>query len=515
MSTSSSDAQFDKVLGSGDILVMAFGAMIGWGWVISSGDWISRGGVLGAALGFVIGGLVIYFVGMTYAELTTAMPMTGGEHIFSYKALGPTGSFICTWSMIFCYIAVVCYEACAFPSIITYIFPGFLKGYLYTVAGFRVYASWLAVALLIAAGTTLVNLMGVKAAAVLQTVLTLIIGGVGILLIAASAVSGDSSNMMPQLFVGGTAASSFSHVLNVAVVTPFFMIGFNVIPQAASEINVPLKKIGKILILSIVLAVVFYGLVILAVGNLLNPAELKASMNSAGGLVTADAMAKAFHSKAMAKILIIGGMCGIITSWNSFLIGGSRALYSMAEACMIPKSFGKLSDKHKMPVRAICLIGFLSMLAPFAGQKMLVWICDAGNLGCCIAYCMVAVSFVILRKKAPEMNRPFKVKHGMFTGIGAIITSGFMVAMYIIPGSGSTLTVQEWMMAGAWALIGAGFYVYNKHKYQERFGYIEEVECVAEHGRRNAEKVRRMEHVLSNQNPDVLPDEDDEERKTA
>ena len=59
MSSSNNDAQFEKVLGSGDILVMAFGAMIGWGWVISSGDWISRGGVLGAALGFVIGGIVI------------------------------------------------------------------------------------------------------------------------------------------------------------------------------------------------------------------------------------------------------------------------------------------------------------------------------------------------------------------------------------------------------------------------------------------------------------------------
>lgn len=510
MSSSNNDAQFEKVLGSGDILVMAFGAMIGWGWVISSGDWISRGGVLGAALGFVIGGIVIYFVGMTYAELTTAMPMTGGEHIFSYKALGPTGSYVCTWSMIFCYIAVVCYEACAFPSIITYIFPGFLKGYLYTIAGFRVYASWLAVALLIAAGTTLVNLMGVKAAAVLQTVLTLIIGGVGILLIVSSAIRGDSSNLMPQLFVGNTAGSAFSHVLNVAVVTPFFMIGFNVIPQAASEINVPLKKIGRILILSIILAVVFYGFVILAVGNLLNPAELKASINSAGGLVTADAIAKAFNSAVMAKVLIIGGMCGIITSWNSFLIGGSRALYSMAESCMIPRSFGKLSGKNKMPVRAILLIGFLSMLAPFAGQKMLVWICDAGNLGCCIAYCMVAVSFVILRKKAPDMKRPFKVRHGRFVGYGAIITSGFMVAMYIIPGSGSTLTVQEWMMAGAWALIGAGFYIHNKRKYKERFGYIEGISCVAEHGRRCQEKVYAFDHSGK-----VYADENENEHQTA
>ena len=67
-------SEFDKVLSSKDILVIAFGAMIGWGWVISTGDWIHRGGVLGAAIGFALGGIMIFFVGLTYAELTAAMP---------------------------------------------------------------------------------------------------------------------------------------------------------------------------------------------------------------------------------------------------------------------------------------------------------------------------------------------------------------------------------------------------------------------------------------------------------
>ena len=50
-------SEFDKVLSSKDILVIAFGAMIGWGWVISTGDWINRGGALGAAIGFALGGI--------------------------------------------------------------------------------------------------------------------------------------------------------------------------------------------------------------------------------------------------------------------------------------------------------------------------------------------------------------------------------------------------------------------------------------------------------------------------
>ena len=72
-------SEFNKVLNAWDVLVIAFGAMIGWGWVVSTGGWIEKGGVLGAAIGFVIGGIMIFFVGMTYAELTAAMPQCGGE----------------------------------------------------------------------------------------------------------------------------------------------------------------------------------------------------------------------------------------------------------------------------------------------------------------------------------------------------------------------------------------------------------------------------------------------------
>ena len=78
-------SEFDKVFSAWDILVIAFGAMIGWGWVVSTGDWIGRGGVLGAVIGFAIGGAMVFFVGLTYAELTAAMPQCGGEHVLVIK----------------------------------------------------------------------------------------------------------------------------------------------------------------------------------------------------------------------------------------------------------------------------------------------------------------------------------------------------------------------------------------------------------------------------------------------
>ena len=238
-------SDFDKVFSAWDILVIAFGAMIGWGWVVSTGGWIEKGGVVGAALGFAIGGVMIFFVGLTYAELTAAMPQCGGEHVFSHRAMGPVGSFVCTWAIILGYVGVTCFEACAFPTIITYLWPGFLKGYLYTVAGFDIYASWLIVAIVVAFLIMVINIMGAKTAAILQTILTVIIGGAGILLIIASVLNGTVDNLDGQIFAGTTGVSNVKAVLGVAVLSPFYFIGFDVIPQASEEINVPPKKIVR------------------------------------------------------------------------------------------------------------------------------------------------------------------------------------------------------------------------------------------------------------------------------
>ena len=462
-------SEFNKVFSAWDILVIAFGAMIGWGWVVSSGGWIQKGGVLGAALGFVVGGVMIFFVGLTYAELTAAMPQCGGEHVWSHRAMGPTGSFVCTWAIVLGYVGVACFEACAFPTIISYLWPGFLKGYLYTVAGFDIYASWLIVAIIVAFCIMLINIVGAKTAAKLQTILTIIIGGAGILLIVASVINGTVDNLDGQMFAEVGGGGIVKSILSVAVISPFYLIGFDVIPQAAEEINVPPKKIGGMLILSVVLAVLFYAFVIIAVGLVMNSGAITASQTGTG-LVTADAMALAFKTSVMAKVIIVGGMCGIITSWNSFMIGGSRAIYSMAESYMIPRVFAKLHPRHKTPINSLILIGILTMLAPFAGRVMMVWICDAGTFGCCLAYCMVAISFLILRKKQPDMPRPYKVPAGRLMGGIAVLMSGFMVVMYCIPGSGGTLILPEWGMVAAWSALGVVVCAICKRKYRESFG---------------------------------------------
>lgn len=450
-----SEEKFDKVLGKKDILAIGFGAMIGWGWVILAGEWILRAGSLGSMLAFALGGIMIVFVGLTYAELTSAIPETGGAHVFSHRAYGKNVSYICTWSLILSYVGVVAFEAVAFPTVVQYVFPNFLKGYMYTVAGFDVYASWVAVGVAMSLLIMFINLRGAKSAAQLQNILTVIIVGIGLALMAASAVKGDISKMEP-LFIDGMGG-----VFSVAIMTPFMFVGFDVIPQAAEEINVPYKEIGKIMVISIAMAAVWYILVIFAVSVSLTHGEMKESV-----LVTADAMKKVYGNSALAaNILVLGGLAGIVTSWNSFFIGGSRAIYSMAHSKMLPKSLGELHPVRKTPTMPILLIGIASLVAPFFGRATLVWLTNAGGFAIVIAYFIVGMSFVKLRKTEPDLPRPYKVS-SKFVGYMAILTSGLMATLYL-PGMPSGLILPEWIIVITWIVLGIIFYIQAKKTYPD------------------------------------------------
>ncbi|MGG7146180.1 APC family permease [Clostridium butyricum] len=455
------DSKFERVLSKKDIFAIAFGAMIGWGWVVMAGDWIKGAGTLGSIMAFIIGGIMVLFVGLTYAELTAAMPQCGGEHVFSLRALGKNGSFVCTWAIILGYVGVVAFEACAFPTVIQYICPGFLKGYMYTIAGFDIYASWVAVGVIASIIITIINYFGAKSAAKLQTILTISIAAIGVALVAASGFSGNIENTKP-LFTDGVGG-----ILTVAVMTPFMFVGFDVIPQAAEEINVPFKKIGKIMILSIIMAVIWYIMIIIAVSMVMTKSQLDTST-----LVTADAMKNAFFGSEMAaKVVIIGGMAGIVTSWNSFFMGGSRAIYSLAESKMLPGFLAKLHPKYKTPTNAILLIGVISVVAPFFGRAMMIWLTNAGSFGVVVAYVLVSMSFLVLRFREPDMIRPYKVKCGKIIGGIAILLSGFMMLLYF-PGMPSGLVKEELIMVGAWTVLGIIFYSIAKLKYSD-FGVHE------------------------------------------
>lgn len=453
------DQKFSKILGNKDVLALAFSAMIGWGWVVTAGLWISDAGSLGAILAFAIGGMLVVFVGLTYAELSSALPLAGGEHVYSYKAMGRLGSFVTTWAIIFGYVSVVAFEAVALPTVFEYLFPHYSQGHLYTIAGWDVNATWVAVAILGSVLITWINYRGIKLTTVITFILTLLIIISGLLLITGSTAAGNMQNMQP-LFEKGVPG-----ILAVVIMTPFMFVGFDVIPQAAEEINLPRKRIGQLLVVSVFLAIIWYIAIIFGVSRVLTPAEIAKS-----NLVTADAMTKAFgNNRIMGDILVLGGIGGILTSWIGFYVGGSRAIYALAKAGMLPKGLGELHPKYKTPYKAILVIGLLSSIAPFFGRSVLVWVVDAGGLGLVVAWFMVAASFLILRKKAPEMERPYRVHGGTFVGWVAVIMSLGVCVLYM-PGMPSSLVwPYEWIIVIAWTLLGIIFYNVSASKYGIRY----------------------------------------------
>lgn len=112
------------------------------------------------------------------------------------------------------------------------------------------------------------------------------------------------------------------------------------------------------------------------------------------------------------------------------------------------------------------------MITPFFGRVMLIWIVDAANFACCLAYCIVALSFLVLRRKQPYMNRPFCVKGGKIIGIFAAIMAGFMGLMYIIPGTNCSLDCHEWLIVVGWAICGVFLAFRAVRVYKEKFGCI-------------------------------------------
>ena len=100
------------------------------------------------------------------------------------------------------------------------------------------------------------------------------------------------------------------------------------------------------------------------------------------------------------------------------------------------------------------------------GRKSMVWLVDAGGLGIIVAYTLVAISFLILRKKLPDMPRPFRVKMGKVVGWSAVILSVGIGALYL-PGSPAALTPPEWAIVLGWVALGALLYSLTISKHDE------------------------------------------------
>ncbi|REJ76771.1 MAG: APC family permease [Acidobacteria bacterium] len=449
-----------RVLVARHVLALCFGAMIGWSWVVLAGSWVLEAGLAGATLALLVGGLGIVVIGLTYAELAAAIPLVGGEHAYSLRALGPTASFVCTWAIVFGYLAVVAFEAVALPTAVEYLIPGFSVGPLWTIAGWQVEATWVLVGVLGAVAMTWINVRGVQVAAEVQTWVVRLLVVSGAVLLVGALLRPGASGPAPQFEVW--SASGWGGVVSVLVMVPFMFVGFDVLPQAAEEVNLPPRRIGTLLVASVLLAVLWYVCIGLAVGTSLDRAALEVSSSS--GLPTVDAAGAAWAGIAgggwAVVLLVVAGIAGVLTSWNAFLVGGSRAVFALAESGQLPAWFARLDERTGTPVNAVVFLGAFSALAPLFGRPALLWLVNAGGFGIVVAYAMVAISFLVLRWREPALERPFRAPTGSFVGWLALALSLGIMLLYLPGISPAALAwPAEWALVLGWTLLGVVLYL--------------------------------------------------------
>mgnify|MGYP001340945072 FL=1 len=450
--------RFAKVLKTPEVIALGFGAMIGWSWVLLTGVWLTAAGTIGTLIAFCVGGLAVTLIGLTYSELASAMPKAGGEHIYTERALGSRWSFVCTWALLFSYVNVCMFEAVALPTAVEYLYPEIRLGTLWNVLDSDVDLGFILIGIGATALVTWVNYLGIRTAALLQAVVTAFIVITGILLISGAITFGDASNAQPWI------ATPVSGILIVLIMVPSMLIGFDVIPQSAEEIDLPPNKIGRLLIFSVACAVAWYILIAMAVGF-----GLSADALSTAKMATADAATALWSGSWAGSLLVLGGIGGILTSWNAFIVGASRVLFALAESGHVPKIFAKLHPKYKTPYIGILAIGALTMVAPLFGRTILVWLVNSGSFAVTVAFVFVAISFLVLRKKEPDMPRPFKVSYPNLVGYGGVLMSlGLLSAFF--PWSASALAwPEEWMTILVWSILGAALLLrYERHKSSDR-----------------------------------------------
>ena len=433
-------------LGRTDVIALGFGTMVGWGWIMMGASWVSGAGYLGALVAFLVGGGILLLIGLIYGELTAALPLAGGEFVFVYRAIGKRMAFLTGWIMALAYLSVAAWEGIALATALNYLLPIPRVGPLWEIAGYEVYLSWALVGMIGAAVLMILNLIGSRTAVLFQIMATMAIMAVVLILLLGGLVYGSRDNI-GSVF---TTGRGFSYVL---LMVPAMLIGFDVIPQSAEEMNLEKRDIGRMIVVCIIISVVWYCLLILGIG-LAAPEEIRSS----GIIPVADVAEYAFRSQLFSDLMIAGGVLGILTTWNGFFLGASRLIFAMGRARLIPAVFGRTMGKNHVPVMAILAVGILCIATPMLGRNALIWLVDMSALCALFTYTMVTVSFVRLRRREPELERPFKLWNNAWSG--ALIS--MIAIVYTLFYIGSTVSQGEitaaYAMLIAWLMAGVFLY---------------------------------------------------------
>ena len=289
-----------------DFFCIGFGAIVGVGWAVSINNWMSgSGGPIPAGLGYIAALIMMVPIALCYCELVPALPVAGGGMAFAFRAFNDKVAVISGWAAFGGFVSIIPWEAIQITDVLGYLIPGLTDGEpLYYVAGTGIHLTTIIIGVICSFLLFALNMRGLAAAAGVQKILCFILVGSAVIGAVASLLHGspehwqplyDTSNPMiygdpSQGYVEATNSSMFGGILAIMSSAPFFLAGFETIPQGVEEAGGDIKSVGKTVVLSVTLACVFYAFLLFSFGFAWDWQEF-AQPTAVGGIMTNPAAA--------------------------------------------------------------------------------------------------------------------------------------------------------------------------------------------------------------------------------
>lgn len=478
---------FKKQLSPAHVWALAFGCIIGWGSFINPGKkFLPNSGVEGTAIAMILGAAVMVIIAFAYAYMVPKYPKAGGEFNYTKNCFGKIPAYICGWFLLAAYLTNVPMNSTAIGLIVDGLdgSADLLKwGFSYSIAGFKVWFGEMIFAMSILILFGILNILGVKKAGFIQTILSSMLAGCVFILTITAIFSDKASvlNMEPMWGFNRAAAlaakatgegiDAFAHVgrqgilsaiLATFAIAPWAFVGFETIPQAAEEFKFPYKKVMLIMTVAII-----FGCFVYTANNTIAAAAVqnwpdRVLTGEWVLLIGAEAMLG-----ALGKTLVgIAVSCAVLSGIMGFYLASSRLMYSMSRDGYLPKSFSSIDPKYGTPKRALIFCILISLSGPILGREALGWFVDMSAIGASIGFFFTSVSALVTMKRDKDGSIGLKV----MATLGAIFSVIFVILQLIpIPGlSGVHFGKESYLMLVVWIVIGLAFF------YKQRKNFIVE-----------------------------------------
>src|SRR5580698_1763820 len=438
---SSSAPKLARKLRLHDYFALAFGTMIGTGWLVLMDDWLGRGGPAGAILGFVLGGIILLPVGYVYGQWVLRLPDAAGEAAYTALVFPPIVSYFTGWIMLLAYFIVCPWEAIALGKIAAYIFPQLDSIEVYRVAGQPVFLLRLILGIALTIFLTTINYRGIRLSANFQKGMTTIVLLIFLALVSISAVRGSPANLHPVFH-----ATPLVSILLTLQIVPYFLTGFESVPKYAEEANPDLR--GRTYMTAIGMAlgvgVSFYALSVFAVSYIAPWQSLLGKR-----FATAIAFEHGLGTHWPVQLIFTMAMFGLFQCFNGNFVASTRMIFAFGRNGSIPEMFSRVHQRFQTPGNAVLIIGAGTLVALFLGDSLLVPVTEVGSAASALGWLAACVSMVLVLKNYVLPSIRLRVA-AIF---GAIVALA-LLSLKFLPFAPGHFTVAEYVALAIWLLLG-------------------------------------------------------------